>query len=156
MIRRGIHYKNLPWKWRRKYKYILIEDVTVFVGILGTPIETEWFKLTIDGFLTIKSGYAWDGCTGMIDTNSNMEAGLVHDCLYQMLRESLIPNYSTVHLLDRKKCLELFQKMREKVDNIFAVLLEAGGCWRITIFTAPRVVKLMGQKNAIPKSLKKL
>lgn len=156
MIYKGIHYKNLPWKWRRKYKYVLTEDVTVFVGILGQAIECEWFKLSIDGFLTIKSGYAWDGCSGMIDTDSNMEAGLVHDCLYQMLRESLIPNYKTIALLDRKRCLEKFKKMRDQVDNVFETLLESGGCWWITIFSAPRVVGLMGEKYALPKFLKKL
>ena len=156
MIYKGIHYKNLPWRWRRKYKYALIEDVTVFVGILGQAIDTAWFTLSIDGFLTIKAGYAWDGCTGMIDTNSNMEAGLVHDCLYQMLREALIPNYKTIAILDRSKCLEKFKRMRSQVDDVFATLLEAGGCWRITVFSAPRVVKLMGEKYALPKILHKL
>ena len=156
MIYKGIHYKNLPWRWRRKYKYTLIEDVTVFVGILGTAIDTNWFTLSIDGFLTIKAGYAWDGCTGMIDTNSNMEAGLVHDCLYQMLREALIPNYKTIALLDHSKCLKKFRKMREQVDNVFEILLEAGNCWDITVLVAPRVVKSMGEKYALPKFLKKL
>ena len=144
-------------KYKAGYKYQLYEDCKIKIGIKA-PINAsdKYSQLDALGNLTIKAGYAWDGCTGMIDTNSNMEAGLVHDCLYQMLREALIPNYKTIAILDRSKCLEKFKRMRSQVDDVFATLLEAGGCWRITVFSAPRVVKLMGEKYALPKILHKL
>lgn len=47
-----------------------------------------------DDILTIAEGYAWDGASGpAIDTNSFMRGSLVHDALYQMMREGLIPQY---------------------------------------------------------------
>ncbi len=39
--------------------------------------------------ITIKRGYCWDGCTWIKDTEHNMEAGLMHDLLYQAIRERI-------------------------------------------------------------------
>jgi len=41
-----------------------------------------------DGLLTISEGYMWDGASGPTwDDKTNMTGSLVHDALYQILRE---------------------------------------------------------------------
>lgn len=77
-------------KYRKAtYKYQLAGDEVFTVNVLPShDIETEFIKLTASGSLTVKSGYAWDGCSGpTIDTPTNMRAGLAHDALYQLMRE---------------------------------------------------------------------
>lgn len=36
-----------------------------------------------DGVLTIKRGYAWNGCSFVPDTKKTLVAGLIHDFMYQ-------------------------------------------------------------------------
>ncbi len=51
----------------------------------------DFIALYPNGMLTIRKGYAWDGPSGpAIDTPSFMQASLVHDALYQLMREGLI------------------------------------------------------------------
>ncbi len=54
---------NKQIKYRAGYKYQLAEDYVIETGILGYNIDTEYIKLTPSGTLTIKEGYAWDGCS---------------------------------------------------------------------------------------------
>lgn len=64
---------------------------------------TEWITLDVDGNLTIRAGYAWDGASGpTIDSKSSMRASLVHDSLYQLQRLGLLDG-----------------SFREAADNIF-------------------------------------
>ena len=76
---------------------------------------TEWITLDLDGTLTIRSGYAWDGASGpTIDSKSSMRASLVHDSLYQLIR---------LGLLD--------QSFREAADKVFLRLCKNDGMWSI-------------------------
>ncbi len=51
-------------------------------------IESDYIVLTSEGSITIKKGYAWGGPSGpTIDTLSFMRGSLVHDALYQLMRE---------------------------------------------------------------------
>jgi len=48
-------------------------------------------KADSDGGLLIKAGYSWDGPSGSaIDTKNFMQGSLVHDALYQLLRENIL------------------------------------------------------------------
>lgn len=50
-------------------------------------LRSPWVRVTLDGVLEIKAGYAWDGASGpTFDTRSTMRASLVHDALYQLMR----------------------------------------------------------------------
>ena len=76
--------------YKGDYKYI-----TAAAERYETGIETEMShavshgELLPSGALTIEKGYAWDGPSGpTIDTPSVMRGSLVHDCLYQLLRET--------------------------------------------------------------------
>ena len=70
------------------YKYQLTNSIALHVNgfDLKSGANNYFCNLQPNGDLTIFSGYAWDGCTGILDTKKNMEAGLVHDALYQLCR----------------------------------------------------------------------
>ena len=71
------------------YKYQLKADCTMMIDILPVQaIATEYVRLGTDGQLAIRTGYAWDGPSGpTIDTLNFMRGSLVHDALYQLIRE---------------------------------------------------------------------
>lgn len=91
-------------KYRAGYKYqlwedesLLLPDITLKDGtILGAPrgfnINTQFIRLTPDGSLTGKSGYAWDGASGPTwDSDYCMRGPFFHDLGYQLMRERLLP-----------------------------------------------------------------
>lgn len=100
-----IFYKN-----RRHYKYTLVNDYVVQVDVYPEQgIKTDYASLSVSGELEIKAGYSWDGGSGpAVDTNNFMRATVVHDCLYQFLRESLLPLWmrELCDLVMRKMCRE--------------------------------------------------
>jgi len=75
------------------YKYQLRVTYRVRIDICpAQPIKTQWIELDCDGWLTINAGYAWDGPSGpTFDTLDFMRGSLVHDALYQLLREGFLP-----------------------------------------------------------------
>ena len=79
-------------KYRKGYKYQLAEDFNIHTSITGYNVRCEFIRLTADGVLTIKKGYASDGPSGpTIDTLNFMRGSFVHDALYQLIRAGLIP-----------------------------------------------------------------
>ncbi len=80
-------------KYKGGYKYQLAETHSCKIDICPvTNIQTEYIELTDMGRLTIKEGYCWDGASGpAIDTKRIMRGSLVHDALYQLLREGFLP-----------------------------------------------------------------
>jgi hypothetical protein len=83
---------SITYKKRRRYKYTLSEDYSHPTIIRPTKaISTSHLLLDTEGLLTIKKGYAWDGPSGpTIDTKTFMRGSLVHDALYQLMREQHI------------------------------------------------------------------
>lgn len=89
-------------KYKEGYKYQLAEDYTVEVPISNWDIDTGYIKLTKTGHLTIKRGYAWDGPSGpTIDTHDFMRGALVHDALYQLMRETDLHKNTYREIADR-------------------------------------------------------
>lgn len=80
-------------KYRKGYKYQLADDYVVETGLQpGTNIETHFIDLNVFGELTIRKGYAWDGPSGpTFDTKNFMRGSLVHDALYQLMRQGRLP-----------------------------------------------------------------
>ena len=74
------------------YKYQLCETYMGMVGFMpGRDIRTEWIDLDLSGKIIIKKGYAWDGPSGpTLDTLAFMRGSLVHDALYQLIREGYL------------------------------------------------------------------
>lgn len=99
------------------YKYQLCESYTVFISIKPPmPILTQYIDLYTDGRLVIKEGYAWDGPSGpTIDTQTFMRGSLVHDALYQLMREDHLSRI----------------EYREEADKILRQLCLEDGMWHI-------------------------
>ncbi len=85
------------------YKYQLKKKYTVVVDIQPTKrIKTEYIMLDTSGKLTLAKGYAWDGPSGpTIDTLTFMRGSLVHDALYQLMRERHLNNDAHREAADR-------------------------------------------------------
>lgn len=71
------------------YKYQVTRDASFVIAIKPKEfIYTEYIRLDTDGTLSIREGYAWDGPSGpTIDTSDSMRGSLIHDALYQLMRE---------------------------------------------------------------------
>ena len=74
------------------------------------PLKT----LDTDGVIYIAAGYAWDGPSGpALDTPSAMRGSLVHDALYQLMRERMLD----------------VDKWREASDDTMMDICKADGMW---------------------------
>ena len=79
-------------RYRADYKYQLANDYSISISIKPkSNIDTDFISLDVHGNLLAKKGYAWDGPSGpVIDTDENMRASLVHDALYQLMRNEYL------------------------------------------------------------------
>lgn len=86
--------------YRKGYKYQLYEDYENQIPVYpDNDIITDYIELSSKGNLRIKTGYAWDGPSGpTIDTLNFMRGALVHDALYQLMRESKLPPENKEHV----------------------------------------------------------
>jgi len=95
--------------YKKGFKYQLTRTYTVQTSLLGYSISTRYITLTIDGLLTIHQGYCWDGPSGpSVDTKNFMRGSLIHDALYQLMREEELPQEER-YLADRilmQACLQ--------------------------------------------------
>lgn len=98
------------YKKRRHYKYTLFVNYQHATDIRPPqPVSTKFIDLDSNGLLTIKKNYAWDGPSGpSIDTKNFMRGSLVHDALYQLIRERHLPleARAAADWLLREICLE--------------------------------------------------
>lgn len=78
--------------YKSGYKYQLKQTYVIVIPIRPAGmISTEYVALTTNGTLSVHNGYAWDGPSGLtIDTLNFMRGSLVHDALYQLMREGLL------------------------------------------------------------------
>jgi len=82
----------ITYRRTRGYKYQLLQDYAYQTDIKGKNIHFSLVHLAEDGELMILHGYAWDGPSGPgFDTKNLMRGSLVHDAMYQLLREKLLP-----------------------------------------------------------------
>lgn len=127
-----INYRNIA-----KYKYELNEGYIIFlreIEFIFTDmrlVETDFLKL-MHGSLVIKKGYAWDGPSGpTIDTKNFMRGSLIHDALYQLIREGVIPKSS-----------------RKKADKILYRLCREDGMEWFRAQYVYRAVRMFGGSSA--------
>ena len=98
-------------KYRAGYKYQLVETYTTLVAVQPEGfVLTPFIRLDIDGRLSILAGYAWDGPSGpAIDTMNFMRGSLVHDALYQLMRDDHVDRDKWRVIADeelRRICIE--------------------------------------------------
>lgn len=129
-------------RYRSDYKYQLAEGYKIKIKI--TPpldIPTEFIDLDAQGNLTIKKGYAWDGPSGPVkDTEENMRASLVHDALYQLMRNN-----------DLKT-----RTHRKAADQEFKRLCIEDGVSKYTAYIYYKGLRKFGKPAASPKNKKKI
>ncbi len=124
------------------YKYQLKQSYSIQIEIKPkAAVGTEYLSLTLDGLLTVKKGYAWDGPSGpAIDTLNFMRGSLVHDALYQLMRE---------RFLDHDAC-------REPADRLLQGICKEDGMSTIRAWGVYHGVRLGGGPAADPANDKPL
>jgi hypothetical protein len=82
-------------KYSKGYKYQLKGNVVIQTRLRPEKpaIIQGFIFLGTDGKLFIYNSYAWNGATCAPDLKSNMLAVLVHDALFQLIQEGLLPDY---------------------------------------------------------------
>ena len=81
----------MKYRKKRLWKYEVIETVSFQVDILDIEYNNGYIDLHKDGLLVIKKNYRWDGPSGpTIDTPAFMVGSLVHDALYQLIRQGTL------------------------------------------------------------------
>ncbi len=118
------------------HEHQLAQDYTRQVSIKPTEdIETDYIKLTILGLLTLKKGYAWDGNSGVPDTEESIAASAMHDAGYQLIRLRL-----------------LSMKTRPAWDLEYRNICKEKGMWRIRAWWRWRGIVRLGKSAADPKN----
>ena len=129
---------RLKYKKRRKYKYNLHSDFKYSTGIkVDAPKDLGYLKIASDGELLIETGYSWDGPSGpTIDTKNFMQGSLVHDALYQLMRECVIE-----------------QSQRKRADEILREICREDGMSKTRALLVYWCVRLFGVSSAKPDIL---
>jgi hypothetical protein len=126
-------------KYKDGYKYQLFEECQLEVSVTpGTDIESDYIDLNTQGMLVIKKGYAWDGASGPAwDSKNIMRGSLVHDALYQLMRNGKVG-----------------QEQRIQADKELRRLCLEDGMWKIRAWWVYTAVRLFGG-GAVSSELKK-
>jgi len=103
-------------KYHEGFKYQLTEDYTICTDIKGYYFENKFIKLDIDGNLTFKEGWSWNGVSGFKDIKPMMRASCVHDGIYWLINYYVIPETYKKY---GDKLFELIY-IEDKLDELFA------------------------------------
>jgi hypothetical protein len=85
-------------KYKRGYKYQLVEDEVFKTKIIGYSIDTPFIRLTLIGILTAKHGYAWNGANVIPDSKEVLRGSCGHDAGYQLISMGLLPLSERVYV----------------------------------------------------------
>jgi hypothetical protein len=134
-----VHYRKL-----KGYKYQIRRRYTYRVNIypLKPPRRSvaRYLGLSHDGILTLKNEYAWDGPSGpTIDTRDFIRGSLVHDGLYQLMREGVLD----------------YKVHRKRADEIFREILVDDGMCRFRAWYVYQAVHIFAEGGARPKKRNK-
>ena len=126
------------------YKYQLLRDYNVEIRLKppeDITTTTEFVYLSKSGQLIIRKGYAWDGPSGpTFDTNAFMRGALVHDSLYQLIREGRFGQEKSPD----------WKKARRVADNEMKRLCREDGMWKIRAWYTFKAVRLFAAFAAKP------
>lgn len=83
--------RKMRYRHLKGYKYQLLDTIAIDTEITEHEVSTRYIILWPDGRLFVRPNYAWDGPSGpTIDTKDFMRGSLIHDALYQLIREKHI------------------------------------------------------------------
>ncbi len=81
----GVKYREIE---HDNYKYQLVNEYSIQILINCSKIDEKYITLKESGNLIIKQNYCWNGPSGPAsDLPNMMRASLVHDALYQLMRD---------------------------------------------------------------------
>jgi hypothetical protein len=122
--------------YKAGYKYQLHDTYQIQTKIYpGVDVRCDYISLNRQGVLMIFKGYAWNGCSGpTVDDKTNQRASLVHDSLYQLLENALLP-----------------QSCRKQADDLFYDILREDGMWLLRAKYYWFAVRKFGRGAAAPK-----
>jgi|GEM_PF-1184997 len=131
-----IDYEKIN-KNKSRYKYKLLSEYKINVGMYPeVDVKSDGVKLKKDGELIIYRGYMWDGPSGpTIDTSNFMRGALVHDALYQLMRDGLIDN----------------KTYRKYADTLLKDICRQDGMTGFRANYVYRAVRMFGGRAARPK-----
>ncbi len=130
----------MKYKELKNYKYQLADTYVIQTDLapeqdIFTPDEGKVFiKLSTNGTLFIFAGYSWDGASGIaVDTKNFLRGSLVHDALYQLMRQGKI-------------ALE----HRDYADRLLQKICKEDGMSSFRANNVYYAVKLFGESSASP------
>ncbi len=126
--------------YKSAYKYQLSEGYGQRISIKPkSDIKTDYIDLDTKGNLKVKKGYAWDGPSGPVkDTKENMRASLVHDALYQLMRQNELKS----------------RTYRREADKIFKDICKKDGVSNLTASIYYKALRKFGKPAASPENKK--
>lgn len=71
--------------------YQVKEDFVFQSIITGYEIESDFYRLQLDGKLFVKKHYTWDGPSGAINTKSFVKSSCIHDIFCEMINAGFLP-----------------------------------------------------------------
>jgi hypothetical protein len=128
------------------YKYQLAKRYSMTLPLVCTrPIYTEYIKLIghtdATSWLQVEEGYAWDGPSGPCpDLPSIMRGSLVHDALYQLMRDEYLDH----------------RVYREKADAVLRDLCLEDGLWPPAAWLVYWAVRAFADPESEPSSRRPL
>ncbi len=130
----------MKYRETTNYKYKLVERESIQTEVkperdIYEPDEDyPLIALLKDGTLSISPGYAWDGPSGVsVDTKNFMRGSLVHDALYQLMRQKKI---SLEH--------------RQYADELLRDICKEDGMSSFRAWYVYRAVRRFGESSANP------
>lgn len=121
------------------YKYQLTTAYSVEISIKPeNDIDFDYIVLSKQGSMFIKKGYAWDGPSGpTIDTLDFMRPSLVHDALYQLMREKQLD-------------VDVYRKL---ADKLLQEMCKEDGMGSARAWIVYLAVRIVGKASATTPSL---
>jgi hypothetical protein len=105
---------KIVYRSLRRYKYQLLESYRLYIPWLPRLLYRGRFLAIDGGVLIVAAGYAWDGASGPTwDSGDSMRASLVHDAIYQLIRQGILP-----------------KSVRRPADGLMRRICIEDGMWR--------------------------
>lgn len=125
-------YHTPPLHYKRGYKFWVAQDFVLDIGERIKPARAggnNFVEISAAGVFIARRGYAWDGASGpAIDTENWRTASLVHDGLYQLIKEGV-----------------LAMEQRQAADDLMRDILLGKDMWVVRAVIAHAAVRQFGE-----------
>jgi len=119
------------------YKHQVKYDFRVYIHELLVYGEVKYDFIHLkDGFLDLLAGFGWDGASGLtIDTISSFRGSSLHDAIYRLIRQGLLP-----------------PEVKELADDILEFVCVHDGMWEWRAGGWHKAVELCGDASVDPRN----